>query len=123
MPTSAPPPFLPARSAAGLRALAHPARRTLVEHLARVDVEDPGHLADLLWSRHRLAQPSTSKHLRRLTEARLVRPTAVAGSLRHALCRDVLAEIAAWAGALAAVPSSDAVRRATLDEWSPPTAP
>ena len=94
-----PDPALP--SPALLRVLAEPVRRAIVERLALEPRVLAGEIADHVWDHFHLAQPATSKHLRRLLDARVVEDDVQGGARYYSLRRAPFDALARWAHDLA----------------------
>lgn len=81
---------------AQLKALGHPARMAIVEHLSRVNVCISGDIVDEL----PLAQPTVSRHLRELRDAGLIRGTIEGTSVCYCLDHEALAALGAYVAGL-----------------------
>jgi ArsR family transcriptional regulator len=79
-----------------LKALGHPARLAIVEHLGKVDACICGDLVDEL----PLAQPTVSRHLRELKDAGLIRGTIEGTSVCYCLDHDAMAALGAFVAGL-----------------------
>lgn len=71
------------------KALAHPARVAIVEHLLSVKTCVCGELVDEL----PLAQSTISQHLKELKHAGLIRGTVVGPSVCYCLCEEAIEEL------------------------------
>lgn len=78
-----------------LAVLADPARRRIVERLARGEVS-AGELADVMEFEFGLVQPATSRHLRRLRETGLVHSRPDGTKRIYSLDPNALRDIDAW---------------------------
>lgn len=79
-----------------LKALGHPARLAIVEHLSRVEACICGDIVDEL----PLAQPTVSRHLRELKDVGLIRGTIEGTSICYCLDHDALANLGAFVAGL-----------------------
>ena len=80
-----------------LKALGHPARIAIIEHLLKVNACSCGDLVEEL----PLAQPTISQHLKELKNAGLIKGTVTGNSVCYCLDEKTIAKLQAYFGSMA----------------------